>query len=513
MALNQVGARTQGDVYQGMFFWGEASALLNPKSGVEKVILEHDKASGVDDVVVFYKKEQRSVEGELIEADFYQVKYHVDSRATYCSESFADPSFINAKTSLLQHFYSAYQNIIKEHSSFRLLFASNWNWGADDPLGPYIRDFDGRLPNDFFTKGSRSKLGKIRDSWKTHLGVVDDKEFEDFARKLRFQVNMFGRFQYTDLVKLKLQNAGLKTPNFDQENNPYDSLVQKFVMNAKNEFTVTSFKDLCEREDLIDRHAQKESSYISSNAIGIKSFPRFAERLEDEVSELLSLTHIFEGRHLENGYSWNSDVFNAVSEFAGSEKVQNIITADECFLALDCHSSIAFLIGYLNDLKSGTKLYPIQKGKGRDTWKPSFQEFPNTSWEISEEELDSNYEDIAICLSMSRETKKDVKNYIHQETIEIGKILDCKVQGGVGSQCIKGADHAWTLSDQLANKIREFKVGKPKATVHLFGASANGFMYFLGQQGAALGKVQLYEFDFTSEKDCTYSPSIKVPSN
>lgn len=44
MTLHQVGARTEGDVYQGLFFWRQAADLLRPNSLVERVILEHDDA-------------------------------------------------------------------------------------------------------------------------------------------------------------------------------------------------------------------------------------------------------------------------------------------------------------------------------------------------------------------------------------------------------------------------------------------------------------------------------------
>ena len=50
MAQKQVGARTEGDVYQGLFFWREAASLLIPESLVIRVDIEHDVADGVDDV-------------------------------------------------------------------------------------------------------------------------------------------------------------------------------------------------------------------------------------------------------------------------------------------------------------------------------------------------------------------------------------------------------------------------------------------------------------------------------
>src|SRR5450759_413409 len=107
MALKQVGARTEGDVYQGLFFWREAAALLIPRLCVKRVDLEHDEATGVDDVAVFYEAPGIEAGGWLCTADFYQLKYHVDQRSAYSSINFIDPHFLspNAKSSLLEHFY------------------------------------------------------------------------------------------------------------------------------------------------------------------------------------------------------------------------------------------------------------------------------------------------------------------------------------------------------------------------------------------------------------------------
>ena len=54
MALNQVAARIEGDVFQGIVFWLNAAMLLRTSSRVVRVTMEHDKAAGVDDVSVHY---------------------------------------------------------------------------------------------------------------------------------------------------------------------------------------------------------------------------------------------------------------------------------------------------------------------------------------------------------------------------------------------------------------------------------------------------------------------------
>ncbi len=54
MALKQVAARIEGDVFQGMVFWLHAAMLLRPTSRVARVSIENDLAAGVDDVSVHY---------------------------------------------------------------------------------------------------------------------------------------------------------------------------------------------------------------------------------------------------------------------------------------------------------------------------------------------------------------------------------------------------------------------------------------------------------------------------
>ena len=68
-----------------MFFWLQAAALLRPASGVVRVVLEHDKAAGVDDVAVLYAPPGINAGGRTCVADYYQVKYHVDRSSSYSS--------------------------------------------------------------------------------------------------------------------------------------------------------------------------------------------------------------------------------------------------------------------------------------------------------------------------------------------------------------------------------------------------------------------------------------------
>lgn len=294
MALKQVGARTEGDVYHGLFFWRQAAALLIPGSRVRQVQLEHDDASGVDDVAVFYEKPGVDAGGWLAMADFYQLKYHVDRRDAYNADALMDPTFINAKSSLLERFHEAYKRISISHKSFRLHLASNWRWKEDDLIASGLREYDGALPDSLFTSSDGSQLGKVREKWRAHL-ALDKNDFEVFARKLRFQLDHFGRRDFRELVHAKLALAGLRTPESGQSASLYESLIQQFLMNGTNSFDAASLRELCVREGLLNDQAGATRPIPT---IGVRSFVRFAERLEEETDEFTCVAEHFDGRYL-----------------------------------------------------------------------------------------------------------------------------------------------------------------------------------------------------------------------
>jgi hypothetical protein len=111
MALGAVSARTDGDIYQGLYFWHKASSLFIKTSKAVQVMLENDAASGVDDVSVFYDTPGINDNGRSCVADYYQIKYHVNQSDSYSRDNLINPAFINAKTSLLQKFKNAYEKL------------------------------------------------------------------------------------------------------------------------------------------------------------------------------------------------------------------------------------------------------------------------------------------------------------------------------------------------------------------------------------------------------------------
>lgn len=504
MALNQVAARTEGDLFQARFFWHEACALLNPSKNVIRVIFEHDTASGADDIAVFFKPPGVLDRLGCCEADFFQCKYHVDQRDCYSSEGFIDPAFISpsSRSSLMQHLYDAYVSLRDKHRFFRLNFVSNWIWKTDDPLATSLLEADGSLPEAFFQQGSNGRLGVVRELWRSHLGVDEDIFFE-FARRLRFGLNHFGRRWFLENLNDRLENCGLMAIPPDRAANPYDSLYLNLLVLRQNEFEPDGFLEMCGREGLLRQRAEGQGARV----IGVRSFMRFAERMEYETAGFVCVAENFDGRYIRHPDLWKEKVIPKIISYLSSPPWGR---DTEMHLLLDCHSSLAFLAGYCMERKAGIPVYPIQKGRGKELWKPSCgQARDEWKWSVEEEQMSGADPDVAVLLSATHDVGEDVGRFMRSANVKVGKVVHLRPVAGVGALALQGADHAYCLAEEAMRTIR--RANGARGTTHVFAAVPNGLMFFLGQYGAALKRVQLYEFDFDGERNGTYTASFSLP--
>ncbi len=507
MALKQIGARTEGDVYQGLFFWRQAADLLRPNSMVERVILEHDDADGVDDVAVFYREPGINAGGWLARADYFQLKYHVDNRAAYCADALISADFISAKSSLLERFHHAYLRLSKQgRGPFRLHLASNWRWRDDDKLASVLREFDGGLPTKFFDDGASSDLGKIREKWRAHLNL-EVGEFASFARTVRFQLNHFGRRDFKSYVYATLESVGLRTPSADRAACPYESLVQQFLMSGPNSFDASTFRALCQKEDLLADVVGKPTRPFT---IGVRSFMRFAERLESEVDELVCVSSNFGGRHLAPGGSWSASAEQVVA-FLGDQERRARLRTEESVIALECHGSLALLAGWELSRNAGVKAAPLQKPK-LDVWRPAENVAAGLSWGAPQTiEMNPDADDVAVCLSVTHDARSDVESYLRSPGAPfVRRLVVLSPECGPSPQSIESADHAHRLAIALPALLTSARPTRAART-HVFFACPNALMFFIGQQRDALGRLALYEFDFGTERNGSYEFSIALP--
>lgn len=501
---NIVGPRQEGDEYQSLFFWYHAASLLS-KDTIKEINYESDEVDGVDDLVVFYNEPGVDAGGWNSVADYFQIKYHVDNRNRYGSEAIIDPKFINCKKSLLQRFHEAHEKITSLGSGcFRLFLVSNWQWDQNDPLLSSIRDTDGSLPKSFFEEQKSQRIGEIRESWREHLNI-DEQSLVSFAKKLRFQMNHFGRRDFKELVMSNLRNAGLVVQDDFQKANTYTSLAQQFIMNRTKKFSRESLLAICRDNKLI---AQRHTVIAKDPVIGIRSFIRFAERIEDECDSHLCISEHFAGRILKDGLDWNKDVSREVSDYFSRPDFLKCVRAIDHYIMLECHGSIAFLSGYLLPRISGARVYPVRKGV---EWKPVGEKNVEWGWDVRMTELNPTAEAVILSLSITHDINTDVEKFVQDKGMIVRNMISYRSQSGIGLNSIDNGDHAIYLVNGFIKEIRRLRQDNPNSELHLFFSAPNGFMFLLGRTGNALGSIQLYEFDFTNEKNGSYSPSFKLP--
>jgi len=506
MALHAIGARLEGDNYQHRFFWYQAAQLLLPRSVVTRVVLECDEASGMDDVAVFYALPGIAAGALPVEADYFQVKYHVDQRGAYAADRLV-ASETTGKRSLLSRIADAYRAVKAKHAGYRLTLLSNWDWSTDDPLRRQIYDTDGALRRELLTATGRSALAKIRTQWLTHL-EMNAEDFSDFARRLRLALNYLSRAGLAEALSDRLALAGLIPLDRTVLSSPYDDLAQKLVMNRTNDFTPDTFKELCARERLV-----ADAPPLRQPRFGIRSFLRSAEAMESETDAFVCVAKDFDGRAPRSDDAWTADVRPAVAQFLADSMPR--LRAEPHEILLDCHQTLAFLAGYELDPKGGVAAFPVQKGpSGAVVWKPS-ADGPQAAaaWKTEVDECgDPGATDLVLALSVTKDVAADVALFCNASPLCARAVVRVEPAEGLGARSVKGADHAVALADALQGVVLDARKRlSAKGRLHIFAAAPNALLFFFGQRARPLGPITLYEFDFEGARGGSYTKSLELP--
>jgi hypothetical protein len=501
MAKKQIAARLSGDDYQARFFWYMAAQLLFVDSNVERVSIEFDEATHVDDVAVFYKQPNKSDWGIQPEVDFFQVKYHVDQRDSYTVDNMIDASFINSPSkSLLEHFFEAYNDLRRTYSRFTLNLVSNWIWRGDDHLATSIRD-GGTLPDKLFTAAEKTQFGRIRKRWVEHLHT-DDETFQDFGQKLKFSLNYFGNGALNSALSDRLVRAGLRPLDSYAIISPYDDLARKFIQKGRTVFDKDSLLAECKRERL----AQSNPIPRSEKTIGIRSFVRFAENIGIETDSFVCVADQFDGRHARYESSW-MQAASTINEFIESN-LQELNQVEHKIL-LDCHSSLALLAGYL--ITSRVPVYPAGPRPKQELYKPTIQKIVRESdlWKVQLVPVKDGAPYLAVVVSVTHQADHQVLEYIGQSRDDVCNLLILEPPTGTGQSSVVDANHALAMSHSLIQIVRRYQNNHQRTL--LFISAPNFMSYFIGQQCHALGNLTLFEYDFDSPQKRTYSESITIP--
>lgn len=502
-------ARKAGDDYQDDFFWLMASRLLRGSPCVESVGYEVETLPGFDDVAVFYQPPIRDEYGDPVVADYYQIKCHVDYSGACTSELLAEPQFINSTTtSLLQRVQSIQRGLAPEGKGIRLNFVSPWPIGQGDPLGKIVSTQNGEIRFEVLSKGGRrSAMGKVRSSWTKHLRLKTEDELKQVLRPLRIHPKRYSQSDLREQVDNALMAAGFASVGGRSFGNPYRDLIRCLHREGHTRFDRNELTQACKDAGLF---VEPPVVKMDVTRIGVRSFLRWAEYLEDETEYLLDLLPMFDNRVIRSPELWVGTMLPQLRNFL----YQHIKSGGHYYIYLDTHASISFTSGYILGMKTGANVVPMQRtAKGQIPWEISdgVRHIGNHGW-IFDELAVGEGADVALAVSVTHDIIGDVRLFVARDLPTVGHIVHAHVAGGPSTFSIKDGDHAFVLAQQLVAKARRKRSIQPNSHLHLFFAAPNGLVYFMGRHARALGNIVLYEYDFETNAPGGYSESLRLPS-
>lgn len=386
-----INARDQGDDYQRLFFWYHALKMFYPHTGVEKVIYEADNVKSFDDVVVYYKEDKPCLDcmHNSINIDFFQVKFHVTNDNAFTWDGLMDPKLINAKSvSIMERLRNAQE--IYNKDGIRFILVSPWTINPNDNLSKIISNRENEIRIDkLFDGRPRTKMAKMRQKMIKHLDFSTDDELERLLSPFRIWHNYHNSERLMELINIGLSDLGFKPIENNSILNPYVDLIRQWSLDGISEFTKEFIIEECKREGLYLGDKSSDLKYIE---VGIRSFYRRAENMQDETEDMLCLLKFFDERYIKHNDFWNNDIFNELNDFT-----KKFIPKNRYRLHLDTHLSIAFVVGHLLDSKTGINICPMQKTtNGIEDW--CLEGDSNKSYtELKDDEISLSKEKKMLC--------------------------------------------------------------------------------------------------------------------
>jgi SMODS-associated and fused to various effectors sensor domain len=499
-------ARIDGDTFQARHFWRKACRLLDPCSPLARIGFESGP-KGYDDIWVEYVPNRGLVDqfGKPLLREHTQCKWHVAPNS-YGHQHLAEPTFINANSkSLLQRALSAQRTHAVSGEGVRFQLLTNWRIDLKDPLRELIHQRSHTLRIDrLFAGGDRSAVGALRKLWCEHLGI-DESELRLLAQTLAFS-------EATDSLDLLRENldpflhvAGLRRIPPHQSAFIYDQVVYQWMAQGRLDFDRESLREACRAEGLLG-----DGSVGLPPVFGIKSFEHATDRIEDRCSAVLNLLPEFLERQIRPDADWQATLYPRLKEFLLSAAK----AGERLRLILDAHLTLSFAAGSILNRKSGRIVEIEQRTLGKSIWAPDdVQPDPGwPKWSFEHVPLTSTGSDIVVAVSLTHAVTPAVLAYAQKALPAARTLLSAAPSCGANSRAVLCGRHAFDLAEQLTAAIKDLRQAEDiPGRTHLFIAGPGAFVFYLGQQQAALGRTTIYEFDFEGVHDRSYQPSLAFP--
>ncbi|QNN21732.1 hypothetical protein HED60_05425 [Planctomycetales bacterium ZRK34] len=318
-----VTARQQGDDYQAYLFWMTVGDMLQPTAKISEVGYEVDLYTSLDDIAIRFSQPRIHGNSIQIDANFIQVKYSVDYGHPLTWRGLMDPGLINAtQYSFLQRLQNAVRTMQDNAKSHLFTLYSPWAIPPDDPLAELINTTDGSINFDKLFKGKSelSKMGEVRYAWREHLGLANDQELIPILERLQIKLCVDDMQTIVSHLNARLSAGGLHPWCDASRVNVYPPLIRKLYAEGRSWFDASTIRDAAKHEGLL---VNPTPAHSLGTQLGIRSFNRFAENMEDETDSMLCLTPHFTNRQIKSGDLWAGAILPEVQTFLNTHVKSN----------------------------------------------------------------------------------------------------------------------------------------------------------------------------------------------
>jgi hypothetical protein len=493
---NQVAPRLSGDDYQHLYAWQFVLELKMPNKKVRRVTVEDALAGSVDDVTVQHEL------GTHVPDTFHQVKYHVDQRGEYSTQSLITHK--PGEASLLEKFWRTWK-LLKQQDpqrSVELHLVSNWTWDTKDKLRGCFDGRDGSIQQEFLTATPRSDLGKLRKLWKDKLGASAE-EFGSFVQCLRFTLGYHCTLTLEKHIAERMEFLHLRS----DENALLIAagIVRGWVKAGRQEVTIEDLEATLRKHDLyLPENAERcVTVYITT----IK-----AQKFDIEPDHIVDWREHFagdpqtRGHQLKDPSEWNTMLLPELQSLAARVNEET-----DCRLV---HArglsrlSAWFAFGHTF---SEVARYTIEVDQNGRLWRTDAEPVPDLSLLITSENgcpdgerLDGKGQTVAVGLSVTGELDEDVRNHLAYREEEVAALLLLRPDRELGRDCLRSAGDAVALADGFKRLARPFakRWSARRLLLYYFGPLSGAC--FIGHKLNAIAQeVQIME-----DQQPGYAPSF-----
>jgi len=468
---------------------------------VAEVGFEVPDAAGFDDIRVRYDPPIPDGRGGSTSIDFMQVKHHVGHQGSVTAASLIDPAFIGAASeSLLQKVHRLQRQYAPTGEGCRFILRQPWPVLPTDPLARLLSTQSGELRLDrlFDGSGTASAVGKIRKLWREHLGV-DDAGLKEVLTPLRIKIEPTDLEQVKDRLNDALRVSGFKPVPKGHLKHPYDDLAWKLLTEQDSvSFVRQSLEDRMRQEQLYNGQPFVAQEVLT---LGIRTFQAHTGYFDGLHHHHCAVEH-FEGRQIIDPARWNTHLYPGVAQFLE----RHLLPGKVVHLSLEAHLSMAFAAGHAS-ARSGAVIHLLERGTPWVVGNPPVRSAPDL-WTFTPEQIGQGNQ-IAAAISVSQDALQDVRAAIEQQGLPVGTLIHARVLPEVGMRSVLDADHAYLLSQDLVQHLRQLVAAIPGgARLLLFAAIPKTLAFYLGLEAYSLGQIDLYEFN---SADRQYHRSLRLP--